>query len=123
MGLGRSFYRRALCAPVGVLVVALLAPPPTHNHGAHPARFVSYLAHRCSADGRAPHLHPARTLPAPRCPACAAGPAASGTPAHAPVEADADGCARVPAVTSRVCAPWAGPGCVARAPPRFLLDI
>ena len=123
MGLGRSFFGRALSAPVAVLVVALLAPPPIHNHGAHRASLVSYLAHRCTAGGDAPHLHPARTLPAPECPACAAGPAAAGTLAHVCLEVGASDGVGLTAPLSRIPASWASPGCAARAPPCAPLDI
>jgi hypothetical protein len=123
MGLGRSFFGRTLGAPVAALVVALLAPPPTHNHGAQRASLVSYLAHRCTACSHAPHLHPARTLPAPLCPACAAGPAAAGTLAHVSLEVASCGGVRVPAPAARMSASWVAPGCAARAPPCLLLDI
>lgn len=123
MGLGRSFFGRTLSAPVAVLVVALLAPPPTHNHIAQRASLVSYLAHRCTAGSDTPHLHPARTLPAPQCPACAAGPAAAGTLAHVSLEVASCGGVRVAAPAARMSASWVAPGCAARAPPCFPLDI
>ena len=111
-----------LSVEVAVLVVALLAPPPTHNHGAHRASLVSYVAHRCTAGSDTPHLHPARTLPAPQCPACAAGPTAAGTLAHASIEVASCGGVRVAAPAARMSAAWVAPGCAARAPPPFPLD-
>ena len=123
MGLGRSIFWRMLSAPVGVLVLALIAPPPTHNHGPQPSALVSYLGHRCTAGSETPHLHPARTLPAPECPACAAGPAAAGALADVFMEAAPRDGVRMTAPAARMSRSWVAPGCAARAPPCFLRDI
>ena len=123
MGLGRSFFGRALSVPVGVLVAALLAPPLLHNHGPHPASVVSHLTHACTAGSDTPHLHPAQTSPAPQCPACAAGPAAPGIQVHAALELGARRAAPVPAPAPRRCSSWVAFRRGARAPPAISLDV
>ncbi len=123
MGLGRSFFGRALSVPVVVLVAALLAPPLVHNHGAHPASLVSHVAHECTAGSDAPHLHPAQTSPAPQCPACAAGPAAPGIQVHVSLELDLRRAAPVPAPATQHCSSWVLCRRVARAPPISSLDV
>jgi hypothetical protein len=117
MGLGRSFSVRALGVTAVALTAVLLAPPPTHNHiGERPA-LESHIAHPCTADGRTPHLHPARTTPAPDCPACAAGPAAVGTLIHPDAAAAPVIAVALPPRPDLVPAPWVPLHRAARAPP------
>lgn len=120
MGLGRSAARRAIGLPI-TLVVSLLLPPLEHNHGPHPASVVSQVAEHCTASGTTFHLHPAQTRTAPDCPACAAGPPASGVLAGAPtpaVSGDVDGLVPSP---GRLASWWCGCRHPARAPPPSLL--
>ena len=117
MGLGRSFSVRALGVTTMALVVVLLAPPPTHNHVGERAALESHIAHPCTADCGTPHLHPARTTPAPYCPACAAGPGAVGTLTHVDGAAAAVLVVVVPPRPDLVPAPWAPLHRAARAPP------
>ena len=123
MGLGRSFFGRALSVPATVLVATLLAPPLVHNHGPHRASLVSRLGHQCTAGSNTPHLHPAQTSPAPQCPACAAGPAAAGIQAHASLEFVS--CRAVPlsALATQLFESWVPYHRGARAPPLASLDV
>ena len=117
MGPGRSFSVRTLSVIAMALVVVLVAPAPTHNHIAPRAALESHIAHPCTAGRATPHLHPARTTPAPDCPACAAGPIAVGTLAHLDITTAPAVAVVFPPPPDLVPAPWIPLHRAARAPP------
>ncbi len=120
MGLGRNFSRRALAVPAVLLAAFLVCPPPFHNHGAEASLAQSWIAARCTATGGSFHFHPARTRLAPDCPACAAGPPASGIPTHVPTLEAFVPVARVVASPAVPVASWEECRSGARAPPLLL---